>query len=312
MKIAFAGTPRNAAETLLALHEMGYEISVVITRLDAPTGRKRLMTPSPVAQVAEALNIPVVKTNRVDDSALGEISKFGADLGVIVAYGALLNRKALDALPLGWVNLHYSLLPSWRGAAPVQHALLNRDSITGVTIFQLDEGMDTGPIFSQVPTEINPNENARDLLERLTKLGVSALGETLPAIFSGLAKPIAQDLSKLDIYPLATKLSRQSARIDWSAHSSNVDAVIRAMNPEPMAWTEFGSDSIRILAARPYSVGTTDSTPGSIFSSDAAIVVACGDSSALAIIEVQPAGKKAMSASDWYRGLPKNTKVVFA
>ncbi len=312
MKIAFAGTPRNAAETLLALHEMGHEISVVITRLDAPTGRKRLMTPSPVAEVAEALNIPVVKTNRVDDSALVEIKRFAADLGVIVAYGALLNRKALDALPLGWVNLHYSLLPYWRGAAPVQHALLNRDSMTGVTIFQLDEGMDTGPIFCQVPTEVNPNEDARDLLERLTKLGISALGETLPGIFSGLAKPSTQDLTKLDTYPLATKLSRQLARIDWSASSSKIDALIRAMNPEPMAWTEYGGDPIRILAARPYSLGTADATPGTVSNSNDTIAVACGDSSALAIIEVQPAGKKAMSARDWFRGLPKNTKVVFA
>ena len=162
MKLIFAGTPANAANTLQALLQGDaglFEVVAVLTRPDAPLGRKRVLTPSPVAAVAEAAGIPVIKTKKIDAATIEELRRFDADLGVIVAYGALLGAEALQVPAKGWINIHYSLLPQWRGAAPVQNALLHGDKTTGVTVFQLDEGMDTGPVWLKVATEIQPDEN---------------------------------------------------------------------------------------------------------------------------------------------------------
>ena len=180
MKIVFAGTPANAAQTLRALANTAFEVVAVLTRTDAPVGRKRVLTPSAVAVVAAELGLPIIKANRVDESVRLQIQATGAELGVIVAYGALLDQAALDVLDKGWVNLHYSLLPKWRGAAPVQRAIMAGDRETGVTLFQLDKGMDTGPVHLQIPTVIEPDENTAELLPRLTNLGISGLAELKP------------------------------------------------------------------------------------------------------------------------------------
>ena len=191
MKILFAGTPEVAASTLKTLatdSRFGnLEIVGVLTREDAPQGRKRILTPSPVALVATALGLRVIKANRLDEPTLAAIGETGAELGVVIAYGVLLKSDALSALPRGWFNLHFSVLPRWRGAAPVQHSLLAGDQITGVTIFRLDEGMDTGPLLAAVPTEVQPDENAGELLNRLTLIGISALDESLACIEAGIA-----------------------------------------------------------------------------------------------------------------------------
>ncbi len=326
MKIIFAGTPANAAATLQALlnGDSGFvEVVAVITRPDAPLGRKRIMTPSPVAQVAQAAGIPMIKTKQVDAQTIEALRSFDAELGVIVAYGALLRREALATTTKGWINIHYSLLPLWRGAAPVQNALLNGDKTTGVSVFQLDEGMDTGPIWLKVPAEVQPDENAGDLLKRLTALGISALLQVLPEIAAGISKPNAQVIGA---EPLAVKPTREAAKISFTNSAIDIENLVRAFNPEPVAFAFISSpgssehhedqESFRILAAR--ALGATDwaslgegfeHTPGLVKIQKNRVLVHCGQGTLLELKEVQPAGKKPMAASDWARGL--QNEVIF-
>jgi methionyl-tRNA formyltransferase len=317
LKIVFAGTPLNAAQTLRALANSAFEVVAVLTRTDAPVGRKRVLTPSPVAIEAEALGLTVIKANRVDADVRQAITATGAQLGVIVAYGALLDQPALESLPNGWVNLHYSLLPKWRGAAPVQRALMAGDRETGVTLFQLDRGMDTGPVHLQIPTVIEPGETTGDLLPRLTELGITGLNELLPRLAAGMAAPLAQDPLLLSQLPTANKLTREDAHIDWNDMAHQIENQIRALNPEPMAWTSLDSEAFRILEAR--ALGATDwkalsgeeSEPGSVTISRERVLVACGAGTLLELKIVQPAGKKPMSANDWGRGISAEKKVNY-
>lgn len=308
MKLIFAGTPANAARTLEALLEGPHEVVAVLTRTDAPIGRKRVLTASPTAQVAEAAGIPVFKANRVDETLANQLAATGAQLGVVVAYGALLKTYALEALPLGWVNLHYSLLPDWRGAAPVQNSILHGDTETGVTLFQLDAGMDTGPIFDVVRTVINPGETSGRLLARLTELGISLLDQCLPLIEAGIAHSIPQGSGP---QRPANKLDRSQALVDWSQSAPNIERQVLAMNPEPMAFTAVGQDSIRILDAA--SLGSTDWSaleseserehrPGTLRFEAKRVLVECGAGTLLQLKTVQPAGKNPMPALDWARG----------
>ena len=317
LKIVFAGTPANAAQTLRAMHDNGVNVVAVLTRPDAPIGRKKVLTPSPVAVLANELGLPTIKATIVDEETLSKLDAFKPDLGVIVAYGALLKSEALRLPARGWINVHYSLLPKWRGASPVQSAILNGDRETGVTLFQLDTGMDTGPIHSSVPTLIEPGETAGILLGRLTNLGISALLETLPRIEAGLAITNAQDSEQIKTLPTARKINRNTAQIDWSLSSEQIEHLILAMNPEPMAWTTHNDSSFRILDAR--SLGQTDwavlaesdSVNGSISSSKDRVLVHCGSGTLLELKEVQPAGKTPMSASEWARGLNLQKKAQF-
>ena len=307
MRVIFAGTPLNAAATLIALKKSGVDIVGVLTRTDAPLGRKKVLTQSPVAEAAQTLGVPVVKANQVDDHALSQLASFNADLGVVVAYGAFLDSTALAALPKGWINLHYSLLPALRGAAPVQHALLKGLSSTGVTAFQLDKGMDSGPILMQAPTAIEPDENAGRLLDRLTDLGISVLLELLPGIASGIAKPAPQDESAATFAP---KIHRSHAQINWNETAANIQQLVLAMNPEPMAWTSLGEESFRILHARQFLGSIEHGMPGSVQLVEDRVVVACGNGQ-LQLIDVQPAGKNEMSAADWFRGVQNKENLVF-
>jgi methionyl-tRNA formyltransferase len=306
MKVIFAGTPLNAAATLIALKKSGIDIVAVLTRTDAPLGRKKVLTQSPVADAAQALGIPVVKANQVDEQALGQLQSFKAELGVVVAYGAFLNETALQFLPKGWINLHYSLLPALRGAAPVQHALLQGFRETGVTAFQLDKGMDTGPILAQAPTVIEPNENAGRLLTRLTELGITVLLELLPSIAAGIAKPIPQNESAANFAP---KINRTDAQIYWNRSATSIQQQVLAMNPEPMAWTTIGDDSFRILDAKAYRGENLRSSPGTVQFVDGKVLVTCHNDS-LQLIFVQPAGKNEMPAGDWYRGVQNKENLV--
>lgn len=319
MKLIFAGTPANAARTLQALLDGPHQVVAVLTRPDAPIGRKRVLTPSPTAQVAKAAGIPVIKANRVDESVAAQIAATGAQLGIIVAYGALLKQVALDALPLGWANLHYSLLPDWRGAAPVQNSILAGDSETGVTMFRLDTGMDTGPIFDTVKTVIQPGETSGRLLERLTELGITLMNQVLPSIEAGMARPLPQPDHVSP--PLAAKPTRELARIDWSQDARQIERLVLAMNPEPMAHTVVADDSFRILDAVNLGKATTlagsSSVPvggatvldgstvmpvGTLAFETKRVLVACGHGSVLQLKTVQPAGKNPMPALDWARG----------
>jgi methionyl-tRNA formyltransferase len=317
LKIVFAGTPANAAQTLRALAGSAFEVVAVLTRTDAPVGRKKILTPSPVAEAAAELGIPIIKANRVDTDVRGEIEATGADLGVIVAYGALLDQAALDSLPMGWINLHYSMLPKWRGAAPVQRAIMAGDRETGVTLFQLDKGMDTGPIHLQIPTVIEPTETTADLLPRLTELGITGLAELLPRVAAGMANPKPQDPELLKSLPTADKLTREDARIDWQKNAVEIEHLIRGLNPEPMAWTTLEDETFRILEAR--ALGATDwqSLPGdeleigALKIESARTFVSCGNGTLLELKLVQPAGKKPMSSIDWARGLTAGKRVIY-
>ena len=300
MKLVFAGTPATAARTLQALLAGPHEVVAVLTRTDAPFGRKRVLTPSPTAQVAEAAGIPVIKANRVDEAVAAQIRATGAELGIIVAYGALLKNFALEALPLGWANLHYSLLPKWRGAAPVQNSILAGDTETGVTMFKLDEGMDTGPIYGSVPTLIQPGETSGRLLERLTELGITLMNQVLPQLEAGLASQTPQ-VANSDL-PLAAKPTREIAAIDWSKSARELERLVLAMNPEPMAHTRIGEDSFRILDAVSLGRAETQTAPGTLHIEPKRVLVECGEGTLLQLKTVQPAGKNPMPAIDWARG----------
>ena len=289
----------------------------MLTRTDAPVGRKRILTPSAVAEVAAELAIPTIKANRVDEAVRERIRNSGAQLGVIVAYGALLDQATLESLELGWINLHYSLLPKWRGAAPVQRALMAGDRETGVTLFQLDKGMDTGPVHLQIPTVIEPGESAAELLPRLTQLGISGLAELLPRVASGLAAPVAQDPELLASLPTADKLTRDDARIDWHRDAVEIENQIRGLNPEPVAWTTHDEEAFRIIEAR--ALGITDwqslageeADLGEVHLDKGRVLVSCGKGTLLELKTVQPAGKKPMPSSDWARGLAAGKRVIY-
>lgn len=307
MRVIFAGTPHNAADTLIALNKSGIQIVGVLTRTDAPVGRKKVLTQSPVAEAASTLGIPVIKANQVDHETLEKISALNPELGVVVAYGTFLSSEVLNSLPKGWINLHYSLLPALRGAAPVQHALLQGLSTTGVTAFQLDQGMDTGPILIQVPTTVEPNENSGRLLSRLTDLGISALLEVIPAIAAGIALAKPQDSANASFAP---KINRVDAQIDWSESAIRIEQKVRAMNPEPVAWTYLETESFRILEAFAHSSSVSSATVGSLQLIEGKVLVQTSSGS-LELVTVQPTGKNEMSAADWFRGLKNKESLVF-
>ena len=307
MKIVFAGTTTNAVEVLRYLVEQGrHEICAVITREDAPIGRKQVLTESAVAAYAVSAGLPVIKANRIGDATNAQIEASNPDLGLVIAYGALLKTATLGIPKHGWLNIHYSLLPKWRGAAPVQRSLMAGDTETGVTIFQLDEGMDTGPIHSQVAANIEPDDNSKTLLERLTHLSISMLDETLSSIDADIAKPAAQT----GIPSHAAKLDRSDVKIDWSNSAKHIENIVRGAFPEPIAWADLETGALRIMRVRSYSGSSSqleDLIPGTALLIDSMAVVKCG-SGALQLIEVQPASKNAMSAVDWLRG--KNERTV--
>jgi methionyl-tRNA formyltransferase len=323
LKILFAGTPANAAQTMRALLGGNHEVVAVLTRPDAPVGRKRILTPSATALVAQEAGIQIFKADRVTPELARELAATGAEVGVIVAYGALLKNFALQALPKGWVNLHYSLLPDWRGAAPVQNSILAGDTDTGVTLFQLDSGMDTGGIIDVVRTNIQVGETSGRLLERLTQLGITLLNQALPAIESGLTSPQPQpdqpsysnqtdrwNLAALPIRP-ASKPTREQAHIDWSKSALEIERLVLAMNPEPMAFSSLSNEPFRIIDAA--ALGSTDwsalesesettHSPGNLRFEPKRLLVECGAGTLLQLKIVQPAGKNPMQAMDWARG----------
>ena len=296
--LIFAGTPPNAARTLEYLVQQGFEVRLVITRPDAPVGRKRVLTESAVAATAQKLGIDVYKTNSVDDAAIAKISQTGCETAVVVAYGALLKQPALDALENGWFNVHYSLLPKWRGAAPVQHAILAGDKSTGVTLFKIDQGLDSGPVVASVPTQIQPGETSERLLSRLTELGCTLLGQELPGILLKNHRLVVQD--ETTEVTAAPKLTREHARIDWTEQARLIEQKVLAMNPEPGAWALLNGETFKIHDAR--VVASSENGPaGTVVAVDGKVIVSTGESF-IELLEVQPAGKQSMSARDWARG----------
>ena len=295
--VIFAGTPEVAALVLRDLAESGIPISVVITKPDSPVGRKKVLTESAVARTARELGLRIIKSNQVDSAVLGELNLLNSKLAVVVAYGSILRKEALNSLELGWLNLHFSLLPRYRGPAPVQRALLEGETVTGVTLFRLDESIDTGSIVSKLETEITPDENSKDLLMRLASLGGSLLKQELPRIFSGFAKYSAQT----GMPTQAPKLSRDESKVDFQKSSLEVHNQVRACNPEPGAWANSVNGELKIHSSRVAS--SPQLAPGELRLEGSHLFVGCGNNTILELLEVQPAGKSRMSGPAWFRGL---------
>ncbi|MFM1994958.1 MAG: hypothetical protein RLZZ610_475 [Actinomycetota bacterium] len=305
MRIVFAGTPANAGVVLSALVSAGLDIVGVLTRRDAPIGRKATLNPSPVAEVAEALRIRVLKANHIGPDEISWLNSLEPDLGVIVAYGSILKREALQVPKRGWVNLHYSLLPKHPGASPIQQTILNGDQTSGATVFRLDEGVDSGPVLAQTETEVGERVRSEELLVDLTAIGSKLLIDTLRN-FDNIV-PIPQEKQAPLTNSYAKKISRDDARIDFSKTAIGVDRLVRAMYPEPMAWCELNAMALRVLEGEP--VESTALRVGEVQVIDSKVLVGCGEG-ALQLISVQPSGRTKMSGPDWFRGLQADTVIL--
>lgn len=300
MKLVFAGTPEVAVPALDALLASGrHEVAAVVTRPDAPAGRGRRMVASPVAERAEEAGIEVLKPNRPKDpDFLERLREIAPDCCPVVAYGALLPKAALDIPAHGWVNLHFSLLPAWRGAAPVQHAIMAGDEITGATTFLIEEGLDSGPVYGTVTEEIRPTDTSGDLLTRLAFAGAGLLAATMDGIEDGTLKAVPQPSEGVSLAP---KVTVEDARVDWRAPALRVDRVVRGCTPAPGAWTTFRGERLKIVQARPVPE-RTDLAPGQLSAGKNNVYVGTG-SYAVELLWVQPQGKKPMRGADWARGV---------
>ena len=305
MRIIFAGTPTNAAETLDTLLAANHEVVGVLTRMDAPIGRSGTLTESPVAAVASKHGLPLFKSNLPDSQVSEWIAGFKPDLGIIVAYGSILRTDLLEIPAKGWLNVHYSLLPKYPGASPVQHALLEGDSTTGVTVFQLDEGVDSGPILSQASVDLDANATAGAVLQQLTGVGADLLLNTLENLDDYLATKTLQDLSLK--HPVTRKITRAMARISFDMPASSIVNLVRAMNPEPVAWFEFEAHPVRVLESDISDFpGLSE---GVAVLADGELVVGSSDK-AVVLRTVQPAGKNPMPGADWFRGLRRDSLLL--
>jgi len=302
LRIIFAGTPANAASTLQALLAENFDVVGVLTRMDAPTGRSGTLTESPVASVAREHNLELLKSNQPDTQVAHWIRSLNPDLGLIVAYGSILKSNLLEIPSMGWLNVHYSLLPKYPGASPVQQALLEGDSTTGVTVFQLDEGVDSGPILTQASTEISPEATAGSLLEKLTVVGSDLLLATLMDLDSYIQNKTSQESNSTQ--PITRRITRDLAKIHFAFPAGNIVNLVRAMNPEPMAWFEFETQPIRVLKASKAEIPGLEA--GVAVLSNGELVVGSSDD-AVILRTIQPAGKKPMSGADWFRGLRRDS-----
>ena len=297
MRLVFAGTPEVAVVSLDALLASRHEVLAVVTRPDAVAGRGHRVTPSPVSRAARKHGIPVLTPSRPSDPEfVATLQDLDPDCCPVVAYGALIPQQVLDIPAKGWVNLHFSLLPAWRGAAPVQRAIMAGDDVTGAAVFQLEAGMDTGPVFGVVTESIGSQDTAGDLLGRLAQSGAELLVKVLDGIEDGALQAVLQSG---DDVSLAPKITVDDARVRWDEPALAVDRRIRGCTPAPGAWTMLGDLKVKI-----HPVTITDETlpPGRIRVDRQRVLVGTL-TSAVALGTVQPAGKKAMAAADWARGL---------
>lgn len=297
MRILFAGTPSTAATVLEGLISSGHDIVAVLTREDAAVGRKKILTPSAVADVASRNGLPTIKASKLTSEVLEEIKALKVDLAIVVAYGVLLGQDALDAISNGWFNLHFSVLPRWRGAAPVQHAILSGDLETGVTLFKIDSGLDTGQVVGVAETVIEPDETSGELLQRLSSLGLTLLNQELPKLYSGTFSRTEQT----GLTTLAPKIQRADARISFGSSAKEIENMVRAMNPEPMAWCSFDGEPMRVIRART-SNQTVNLAAGEVALVGQKVLVGTGSGVALELLEVQPSSKTAMPAKAWLNG----------
>ena len=295
MKIIFAGTPAFAAAALQALQSAGHTIALVLTQPDRPAGRGMKLKPSAVSLLADQLGVRTEKPATLKDSGTQEIiKKVGADIMVVAAYGLILPQTVLSMPRLGCVNIHGSLLPRWRGAAPVQHAILAGDTKTGICIMQMEAGLDTGAVLLCLETPIEAQETGATLLAKLTALGAKAIVQAL-ANYAHLS-PLSQPAEGVTYAP---KLSRAEAPIDWCRSAQEIDRQVRAYNPFPGAEMVLAGSTLKVWAARPVC---ESGEPGTLLHSSAeGITVACGKD-ALLVTELQKPGGKKLSAGEYLRG----------
>ncbi|MBY8342130.1 MULTISPECIES: methionyl-tRNA formyltransferase [Streptomyces] len=299
MKLVFAGTPEVAVPALDALISSGrHEVAAVVTRPDAPAGRGRRLVASPVAQRAQDAGIEVLKPLRPKEPEfLERLREIGPDCCPVVAYGALLPRVALDIPAHGWVNLHFSLLPAWRGAAPVQHSIMAGDELTGASTFLIEEGLDSGPVYGTVTETIRPTDTSGDLLTRLAFAGAGLLAATMDGIEDGTLKALPQPAEGITMAP---KITVEDARVDWATPALRVDRVVRGCTPAPGAWTTFRGERLKLIQVTPVP-DRTDLGPAQLAVGKNSVHAGTG-SYAVELLWVQAQGKKPMRAADWARG----------
>ncbi|MFI0987289.1 methionyl-tRNA formyltransferase [Streptomyces exfoliatus] len=300
MKLVFAGTPEVAVPALDALLASGrHEVAAVVTRPDAPAGRGRRLVASPVAQRAEEAGIEVLKPVRPrDEDFLARLREIAPDCCPVVAYGALLPKVALDIPSRGWVNLHFSLLPAWRGAAPVQHSLMAGDQVTGASTFLIEEGLDSGPVYGVVTEDVRPTDTSGDLLTRLAFAGAGLLAATMDGIEDGTLQAVPQPVEGITLAP---KIQVEDAHVDFAAPALRVDRVVRGCTPAPGAWTVFRGERLKLIQVTPLP-DRTDLAPGELSVGKNNVYAGTG-SYAVELLWVQPQGKKPMKAADWARGV---------
>lgn len=318
LKVLFAGSPEVAVPSLRMLAEdtEHFEVVAVLTRPDAPTGRGRKLVPNPVKQAALELGLPVIESDPSEETFVNELTATGAQAAAVVAYGKILKQEVLDALPMGWYNLHFSNLPKWRGAAPAQRAIWAGDPTTGADVFKVGEGLDDGPIVASLTIELTGRETSGELLDRLAEEGAPMYVDALAAVGEGTATFTAQPAESLEY---AHKITVEDARISWTDEAEAIDRQIRACTPHPGAWTELFAEgpiadndestakslALHILAAQPADQSNPNTPaelqPGELKVGKKNVWVGTG-STPLELTQVKAQGKKAMRAADWARG----------
>jgi methionyl-tRNA formyltransferase len=310
MRLVFAGTPQAAVPALDALLKSGHEVAAVVTRPDAPAGRGLHLEPSPVARRAAEAGIEVLKPARPrDPEFIDRLRQLSPDIVPITAYGALIPQSVLDIPAQGWVNLHFSLLPAWRGAAPVQHAILHGDDITGATTFRLVKELDAGPVFGVVTEPVRPRDTAGDLLGRLAVSGAELLVATLDGIGSGQLEARPQPAEGVTLAP---KITAEDARVRWDQPATAVDRQIRASTPSPGAWTRLGEARLKLWPVEPVpddGASAGPLAPGELRVLRSGVLVGTA-TTPVGLGDVQPPGKRRMRAADWARGLRQDPAVL--
>jgi methionyl-tRNA formyltransferase len=299
VRLIFAGTPAVTLPSLDALAASGHELVAVVTRPDAPAGRGRRLVRSPAAAWADEHGIEVLTPQKPREPEFQErLRELAPDCVPVVAYGALVPPSALEIPKHGWINLHFSLLPAWRGAAPVQHAVLHGDEVTGASVFELEAGLDTGPVYGTLTEQIRPADTSGDLLGRLATEGAGLLVAVLDAIEAGTARAHPQPADGVTFAP---KLTVEDARVRWSDPAFAVDRRIRACTPAPGAWTTLREDRLKLGPVRPLANGP-QLEPGDLLVERTQVLAGTATTPVI-LGEVRAAGKKPMSATDWARGL---------
>lgn len=300
MRLVFAGTPAPALPSLRRLIESpDHDVVAVLTRPDAPAGRRGRLTPSPVAELALEAGLPLLRPSKPNSAEfVAELAALQPDCCAVVAFGALLRDGLLAVPPAGWINLHFSLLPAWRGAAPVQAAIAAGDSVTGASTFRIEPSLDTGPVYGVVTETIRPTDTAGELLDRLSASGAVLLEKTMDGIADGTLVPVPQPADGVSVAP---KITVDDARVRWDLPAHVVDRQIRAVTPNPGAWTMI--DDVR-LKVGPVSLAASTPlglTPGAVRVERKDVWVGTA-TEPVRLSEIQPPGKKAMAAADWARG----------